>query len=112
MIGTDSATGKHLSGLDHVRQSITDILTTPLGSRVFRRDYGSNLFSLIDAPLNAATLVQMYAATAEALAKWEPRILVQKVGAERLDSGAIEIKLEALYLPDGQIIKLEGIVVE
>lgn len=105
-------TGQHLSGLDHVRQSITDILTTPLGARVYRRDYGSELFSLIDAPLNSATLVRIYAATASALAKWEPRVLVQRVGATRLDSGGIEIRLDALYLPDGEPIKLDGVIVE
>ena len=86
MIGTDSATGKHLAGLAHVRQSITDILTTPLGSRVYRPDYGSNLFNLIDAPLNTATLVQMYAATAEALAKCTQARVTTSPGLTRTPS--------------------------
>ncbi|GDD08501.1 phage baseplate assembly protein [Escherichia coli] len=34
MLGMDRNTGKPLSGVDHICQSIVDILTTPLGTRV------------------------------------------------------------------------------
>ncbi|MCP3965628.1 MAG: phage baseplate protein, partial [Lentisphaerae bacterium] len=73
MTGIDKTTGRYLSGLDHLKQSITDILTTPIGSRVMRREYGSRLPRLVDAPLNSSTLVDLYSATAEALQRWEPR---------------------------------------
>ncbi|MGL4827152.1 MAG: GPW/gp25 family protein, partial [Vibrionaceae bacterium] len=43
-------TGYSISELQHIKQSIQDILTTPLGSRVMRRDYGSAIFELIDQP--------------------------------------------------------------
>lgn len=45
MNGVNSRTGKRLSGVAHLRQSVRDILTTPVGSRVLIRDYGSELFS-------------------------------------------------------------------
>ncbi|EOA7053639.1 baseplate assembly protein, partial [Escherichia coli] len=48
MIGIDSATGRYLHGNEHLRQSVTDILSTPVGSRVLLREYGSRLFSLLD----------------------------------------------------------------
>ena len=48
MIGMNAKTGKALSGVDHLKQSIQDIVTTPLGSRVMRRDYGCGLFDLLD----------------------------------------------------------------
>ena len=67
MLGLHRTTGKKLHGVDHIRQSIIDILTTPIGSRVMRRDYGSRLFELLDQPLHRQTVVQIYAATAEAL---------------------------------------------
>jgi phage baseplate assembly protein W len=44
-----------------------------------RRNYGSRLFELIDAPLNSATSLLMSAATAGALAKWVPEILLSRV---------------------------------
>ena len=43
-------TGEGISGTAHLRQSVFDILQTPTGSRVMRRDYGSTLFTLIDQP--------------------------------------------------------------
>lgn len=41
MRGMNSETGKTISGIEHLKQSIVDILTTPVGTRVMRRDYGS-----------------------------------------------------------------------
>jgi len=74
MIGISNSTGKALSGDAHLAQSIVDILTTPLGSRVMRRDYGSLLFELVDKPINGAIRMLMHAATAIALRRWEPRL--------------------------------------
>ncbi|MGE4323546.1 MAG: GPW/gp25 family protein [Sphingobium sp.] len=74
-----ASTGQSLDSTDHLVQSIADILGTPLGSRVMRRDYGSLLFSLIDQPLTAATAMLLRAATAVALRRWEPRLTIQRV---------------------------------
>ena len=53
MIGMDRRTGKPLSGLDHLRQSIEDILATPVGSRRMRPEYGSQIRRFVDLPVNA-----------------------------------------------------------
>lgn len=79
MIGMNATTGRALSGDAHLRQSIADILTTPIGSRVMRRDYGSQLADLIDWPVNDSTRLLAYAATAMALMRWEPRIRLSRV---------------------------------
>lgn len=111
MIGIHSQTGQALSGIAHLKQSIMDILLTPVGTRVMRRDYGSNLFELIDAPMNAKTIMDIVAATAEALDRWEPRIKVERVQLhEGAASGRIELTLHGLYLPDGQAIIMDGLV--
>lgn len=111
MRGTDSTTGKALSGVAHLRQSIRDILTTPIGSRVMRRAYGSRIFDLIDAPLNANTLVEIYAATAEALVRWEPRLKIDRVQARSVGEGKVELDLTAIYLPTGEPVFLDGILI-
>lgn len=110
MDGTHACTGKRLSGMDHLRQSIADILSTPLGSRVMRRDYGSRLFELVDRPVTPGFYVELYAATVEALANWEPRIAVTSVQAEQEESGKVSLTIEGRYLPDGKPVTLEGIV--
>lgn len=112
MLGTNATTGKALSGVDHLRQSIRDILTTPIGSRVMRRDYGSNLPFLVDAPLNRSTMMDIMAATVDALERWEPRLLVTKVTPVVDKAGSVSVTLEGEYLPDGQFIAIDGIVVK
>ncbi|MNM57510.1 Lysozyme [compost metagenome] len=57
MMGMHAATGRSLTGLAHLRQSVADIITTPIGSRIRRRRYGSEVPELIDQPLNSATLL-------------------------------------------------------
>lgn len=98
MAGMSRTTGKPLDGIEHLRQSIADILGTPLGSRVMRRDYGSQLPDLIDMPDNGATRVRLYAATAGALMKWEPRLRLSRV---RLFSGTrpgqVVLDVEGVY---------------
>lgn len=79
MTGMDRATGRALDGDAHLRQSIADILTTPLGTRVMRRDYGSQLPELIDQPLNEATRTRLFGATATALQRWEPRLRLRRI---------------------------------
>jgi phage baseplate assembly protein W len=82
MLGMDARTGKRLEGDAHLAQSIGDLLSTPIGSRVMRRDYGSALFELVDQPGNTHTLVRLYAAVAMAIMRWEPRIRLRKVSLE------------------------------
>ncbi|EMF6669770.1 GPW/gp25 family protein [Serratia marcescens] len=79
MNGVNNRTGKRLSGAAHLRQSVSDILNTPIGSRVLVRDYGSDLFSLVDNPRDDLTRLRIIAATASALARWEPRLTVKRV---------------------------------
>src|SRR5437763_1025362 len=98
MDGINAANGKRLGGIDHLRQSLRDILTTPVGTRVMRRDYGSKLFSLIDAPLNRATLLLLFAATASALRKWEPRLRLTRVQCISSEPGTVTLDLTGDYL--------------
>lgn len=79
LLGINAGSGTALDGTAHLAQSVADILTTPIGTRVMRRDYGSMLFDLIDQPLNAATRLLIFAATALALTRWEPRLRLRKV---------------------------------
>ncbi len=95
MLGMDRTTGKALSGDAHLAQSIADILSTPLGSRVMRRDYGSLLFELIDRPINGAIRMLLHAATAIALARWEPRLQLTRVQLEGEPAdGRLTIRIE------------------
>ncbi len=109
MRGMDSKTGKAISGIEHLKQSIRDILTTRIGSRVMRRDYGSGVFDLIDAPMNRETILDIMAAAVDALLKWEPRIHPQRVQVTGATPGHLTLTITAIHVPDGRIITLDGI---
>lgn len=97
--------GRSLTGIAHLKQSIVDILTTPLGSRLERRTYGSLLPSLIDQPDNGPTRLRCYAAIASALMKWEPRLRVTRVGiTSGSQPGQVTVDLEGEYI--GQTLTL------
>ncbi|MBH3422856.1 GPW/gp25 family protein [Pseudomonas gessardii] len=72
-------TGGAIGDLDLISQAITDILTTRIGTRVMRREYGSLLPELVDHPFNDATRLRVYAATVMALMRHEPRISLNRV---------------------------------
>lgn len=111
MRGVSASSGKAIDGLAHLRQSIADILGTPLGSRVMRRTYGSRLFELVDAPMNRGTIAQIYAATVDALTIWEPRIEVTRVQAQSVNAGRLTLTVVCTLVESGEPITLDGIVV-
>ncbi|WP_265031288.1 MULTISPECIES: GPW/gp25 family protein [unclassified Wolbachia] len=111
MRGMNASTGKELEGLNHLKQSIVDILTTPIGSRIMRRNYGSRLLELIDRPINRDFTLEIYAATAEALEKWETRFKLEKVKITEVKEGKVTISLDGIYLPKGEKIRFDGVVV-
>lgn len=95
----DRITGRRITGMNHLQQSIADILTTPLGTRLQRRTYGSLLPGLIDQPDNARTRLRCYAAIASALMNWEPRLRVTRVGMQSGEApGQATVTLEGEYL--------------
>ena len=102
-------TGKTISEIAHIKQSITNILTTPIGSRIMRRDYGSRLFERIDQPINGDLIAEIYSDVVEALFTWEPRFEVEQVVVQSIEKGKITIDLEGSYVKDGQKIVLENI---
>ena len=102
-------TGKTISEIAHIKQSIANILSTPIGSRVMRRDYGSRLFERIDQPINGELIAEIYSDIVEAISTWEPRFEVEQVTLQSIDKGKIVIDLEGSFVKDGQKIVLENI---
>ena len=93
-------TGQRLDALAHLRQSIGDILATPIGSRVMRREYGSLVPALIDKPDNLATQTRFFAAAASALMRWEPRLKVDRMVISRdpARQGRISLEITGSYV--------------
>lgn len=115
MTGIDASTGRALGGIAHLRQSVRDILTTPLGTRVLLRDYGSRLHDLVDRPAGPALLAAIQAEAAGALARWEPRLRLRRVRATAgsVSRGGVTLELDGEYVPSGEPVpvrlRLEGL---
>ena len=107
--GMSRETGQVVDGVALLRQSVHDILTTPVGSRVINREYGSRLFELLDAPVDQRFTVELFQAVAEAIDRWEPRYIVKRVRlVEMRDNGPV-FDLIGIDRDSGIGVVLEGV---
>ena len=82
-----------LTDTDQLWNSVRDILTTPLASRVMRRDYGSMIPDLLDEPQNEVTRLQCMSAAVIALTMWEQRIALNGINISYSKDGAVTAEL-------------------
>lgn len=109
MTGLSPVTGRGVDPQsdDYIRQSAADILTTPIGSRVMLRDYGSYLPELVDQPLNSVTRIKLYGATALALLRWLRPARLTSVRLESEDGQSVlQLELERTDLPSPRTLPL------
>lgn len=111
MRGMNNTTGKPIEGLDYLRQRLTDVLTTPKGTRLMRRDYGSGLFDLVDQAMNDGWLVQCYGAIAEAIAdpvNGLPDFRLERIEPSELGADGGVFELTGVYLPTAQRVSVSA----
>lgn len=106
MIGMDRRSGQPLAGIAHLRQSIEDILTTPLGSRRMRPEYGSQLRRYVDMPVNEGWKSAVQAEVACALGRWEPRLKLERVKVVAVLDGQVSLLLSGRYLGDEALLEV------
>ncbi|HAY4532459.1 TPA: baseplate assembly protein [Escherichia coli] len=99
--GMNRNTGLGISDTEHISQSMRDILLTPVGSRVMRREYGSLLSALIDMPQNTALRLQIMVACYSAIQKWEPRIRLTAISFETGDAGEMYVDITGMRTDTG-----------
>ncbi|MCF6766671.1 GPW/gp25 family protein [Thiotrichales bacterium 19S3-7] len=95
MQGISRTTGQKITDIEHVKQSIDDILTTHVGSRVMLREYGSKLFELVDQ----LTLAKILNETVSAIDQWEYRVEVKFIDVNRSTGGQVSIDVEFIAPP-------------
>lgn len=107
-VGIDRYTGRVLTGLDHVRQSVHTLFSTRIGSRVMRRLYGFVGLALLGrANVTPAELLRFTAAVHLAIALWEPRLDSLRVfypardnGVDKARQGKVGMVMRARYYPN------------
>ncbi|MDO4658342.1 GPW/gp25 family protein [Kingella sp. (in: b-proteobacteria)] len=87
--------GRRINLIDHVQQSIRNILFTRIGTRVEREEYGSLLPELLDMPLNDITLLRCNAAVILAIARWEPRYQIEQAQTQVVpQNGSLAVQIQ------------------
>lgn len=92
-LGMNRTSGRAITDIEHIRQSVSDILITPIGSRVMNRNYGSLLSELLDQPQNDVLRLQIMAACYSALLQWEPRIRLTTITTDTTFDGKMVVEI-------------------
>ncbi|RXT70640.1 GPW/gp25 family protein [Pseudomonas syringae] len=106
MIGMDRRTGQPVSGLAHLRQSIEDILGTPVGSRRMRPEYGSKIRRFVDLPVNDGWKSAVQAEVARSLGRWEPRLKLERVRVIAVLNGQVTLEVQGMYMGDNAVLEV------
>lgn len=85
-----------VDGVEAVRQAVLLLLSTTPGERVMRPDYGCDLHRLLFAPNDDTTAGLAIHYVRRALERWEPRIAVLRVDANRNPDqpGVLEVSVD------------------
>ena len=101
----NAQTGKLISGIDEAFQSLRIALRTQRGTRIMRRDYGSDRASFVDRGVHPNNLIDFYAEIAEAI-RLEPRFRLVTVRLSEdsdIENGRTIFDLEVIYYPRGHL---------
>lgn len=111
MPGIDRETGKVISDEKHIRQSIAVILTTPVGSRVMRRDFGFACLDDDGAPRPNIDEGNASQTAEAAIEQWEPRVRDVRVQAsfadDRLRGLVVEYTIAETGAPDTATVRYQ-----
>lgn len=106
MMGMDRRTGKIISGIEYLRQCIEDCLTTPLGSRRQRPEYGSKIRRYVDLPVSGGWKSSVQAEAARALGRWLPQLKLEGVRVLAVVGGQITLQLKGEYLGESHLFEV------
>lgn len=98
--------GSALSEIEHIKQSLADIGTTPIGSRVMRREYGTLLADLIDQPISEALYLKIYSTLYTAYVRFEDRIDISQLTVVDMKKGQLILDIIGFLKTNGDEINL------
>ena len=78
-VGINRFSGKVLTDLSQVNQSLGVIFTTRIGERILRRTFGSAIPALFGKNLTPSTLLKFWTAVVLAVELWEKRLKITKI---------------------------------
>ncbi|TOK32764.1 hypothetical protein CGI16_23220 [Vibrio parahaemolyticus] len=110
--GTNRETGAEMGGIPYLRQRLYDVINTPLGSLVGRRDFGSRFYELVDRNVDARFHMEAYIRLAEAInnpMNGLDDFNLSEMVVEREGPGHYSITISGTTT-DGQQVEMDGII--
>ncbi|MGL5285677.1 MAG: hypothetical protein ACRC8D_06020 [Aeromonas sp.] len=105
-------TGKALSGMDSLRQRLSDCLSFQKGSLVGRRNYGANLLDILDRNMTPSFSMDVFVVISDAINEPDNGVTdfrLDTLALTAADENHLEITLTGTWVPTNEIIKLEGL---
>ena len=95
-----------------IRNSIYNIMTTPIGSRYRQPEYGSRLHQFVHEPSTSDSAFQLEALLVQSIARWKPRIQIVRpeTSVTPLVSGGFDIVI-TYFIPKLSQISNLGLTV-
>lgn len=105
MAGIDRRTWLPIGNLASALQSVELILSTRIGERVMRREFGAGVAELLGRLTTPTLFAAFQMLIATAIDLWEPRLRVRRVSVsgsvDGFRLGQASLRIEADYLPRG-----------
>ena len=98
--------GSDLTEIEHINQSLEDIATTPIGSRLMRRDYGTLLANLIDQPISEVLYLKIYSTLYTAYVRWEDRVDISQMNVVAIKNGQLILDIVGFLKTNGNEINM------
>jgi len=107
MAGIDRRTGKIISNYDHALQSVEVVLSTRIGSRVMRRQFGGGVAEILGRAVTPPLFALFQQLVGTAIDIWEPRFKVRRIlpqgSVEQIRAGTVGMRFEVDYRPRGHL---------
>lgn len=105
MAGIDRHTGKVIDNLVSAYQGVEVALSTRIGSRTMRREFGGGVVELLGRAVTPHLFAAWQQLVGTAIDLWEPRFRVRrplvKGSVEQIRLGQVGLTIEADYRPRG-----------
>lgn len=110
--GMDRQTGRWITGKPYLRQRLADVINTPLGSLPGARQYGSQLYQLVDHNVGPDFYMSAYEYLADAInhpVNGLDDFQLQTMLIARIAPHHYEISITGTYLINGEPVTFDGI---
>lgn len=107
MADIDQRTGRLLTNLESAYQGVAVVISTRIGERVMRREFGAGLIELLGRATTPRLLMAFQQLIVTAIDLWEPRFRVRQItfegSAEEIRLGHARFGIEVDYRPRGHL---------